>query len=103
MSFQRSLDWKNVRSGLHIRAEAWFKERKSVIQLEQCVKCKKSIKEKVQLVTCMHSFCKTCVDEHKLCYNRCPMCKKVIDFSKYDEYDGLDLKIPSFDDFTYHE
>ena len=73
------------------------------ITTKACNKCKVPQRFPVILNCCQSVFCLDCVVFESNLYNRCHSCKKVIDITKYDEYDGLNLKIPSFEDFDYKE
>lgn len=106
----------------HHTAEKWFQERlqhKKVSTIhstpvrlppglpiptlisKKCVKCLVSQTSPIMTVCCSSPFCLKCSIEQATITNRCAHCNKVINNSKYDEYDGLDLKIPSYDDFLY--
>ncbi len=50
---------------------------------------------------CAATFCFNCAIGQADIINRCFQCNSVINLSKYEEYDGLDLKIPSYDEFDY--
>jgi hypothetical protein len=83
--------------------EKWFEERLSSttnnVESKKCKKCNNVPCMSVSLKNCGHIFCSDCIVLHKELYNRCPDCKTVIDITKYEEYDGLAVKIPSYSEF----
>ena len=106
----------------YTNAEKWFQERlehKKVVKTpstpvrlppgipiptltsKKCVKCLEPSSSPVMMACCSSSFCFRCSIEQANITNRCTHCNKVINQSKYEEYDGLDLKVPSYDDFHY--
>ncbi len=66
-----------------------------------CLKCIKPQINPIIVTCCGSSFCLSCAVQQADVYNRCYKCKAVIDMSKYKEYEELDLKIPSYDEFDY--
>jgi hypothetical protein len=83
-------------------AEKWFKERREHIKKpSHCKKCKSQHINLVTIDCCKSKLCLECISFESALYNRCYSCKSVIDNDKYQEYDGLDLQIPTFDDFEY--
>ena len=87
-------------------AEQWFKERRSVIKspvTETCEKCFLSTDNPIKMVCCKSAFCSECYSERAALYNRCNTCNTVIDSTKYELYDGFELKIPTYDEFCYYE
>ncbi len=92
-------------------AEKWFRERcefksnlsvdsKPFIPLPKCTICKFSTSINISSC-CKIKICNDCFNHHSELYNRCSHCKKVINYELYELYDGLNLKIPSYDDFYY--
>jgi hypothetical protein len=67
----------------------------------RCLKCTTPQINPIIVTCCGSSFCLSCAVLQADVYNRCYKCKAVIDMSKYKEYDDLDLKIPSYDEFDY--
>lgn len=108
-------------------AEKWFQERReqraSMLQPQttmpssrlppglpiptsvpkKCKKCSVPQNNPVLMSCCQANFCFKCALHQADLFNRCFNCNKIINFSKYEEYDGLDLKIPSYDDFDYKD
>jgi hypothetical protein len=87
-------------------AEQWFKERRSVIKApvtETCEKCFLSTDNPIKMGCCKSTFCSECYSDRADLYNRCNTCNTVIDMTKYDLYDGFELKIPTYDEFCYYE
>ncbi len=87
-------------------AEQWFKERRSVIKApvtETCEKCFLSTDNPIKMGCCKSTFCNKCHSERAELYNRCNTCNTVIDMTKYELYDGFELKIPTYDEFCYYE
>lgn len=83
-------------------AEKWFKERREHIQnTSQCTKCESQHTNLVTIDCCKSKLCLECISFESALYNRCYSCKTVIDNDKYQEYDGLDLQIPTYDEFEY--
>jgi hypothetical protein len=70
-------------------------------QTPYCLKCTNPQVNPIIVSCCGSSFCLSCAVLQADVYNRCYKCKTVIDISKYEEYDDLDLKIPSYDEFDY--
>jgi hypothetical protein len=66
-----------------------------------CTQCLKPHNDTIVARCCSTTFCNTCYNFQSEMYNRCWMCKKVVDMSKYNEYEGLDLCIPTYEDFDY--
>jgi len=70
--------------------------------INYCKICSK-ISNNSFLSTCCKSFlCDGCLIGNDL-YNRCVLCKAIVDESLYKQYDCLDLIIPSYEDFYYIE
>ncbi len=87
-------------------AEQWFKERRSVIKTpvtDICEKCFLSTESPIKMGCCKSTFCNKCHLERAELYNRCNTCNAVIDMTKYELYDGFELKIPTYDEFYYYE
>jgi hypothetical protein len=88
----------------HYDAEKWFKERKSVVPpgLSNNISCKLCSK-KVNMIKldCCQTSCFECFSFNAYLYNRCGVCKKILDEDLYEQYDGLDITIPSYDDFIF--
>jgi hypothetical protein len=76
---------------------------KLVVPTKVCKKCNSTQIIPVTFGCCNNTFCLNCTTFEAELYNRCFSCKSIIDMSKYDEYDGLDLKIPSYDEFDYKD
>lgn len=77
---------------------------KSMTNIAFCKKCKNKILINNSLVYCCKSlFCFECFSLHNDTFNRCIGCKKIVNIAYYDLYDGLDLKIPSYEDFFYQD
>jgi hypothetical protein len=68
-----------------------------------CNKCKVPTSISVTVGCCSSHYCIKCITFETELYNKCYKCKSVLDASKYEEYDGCDLSIPSYDDFEYVE
>jgi hypothetical protein len=87
-------------------AEQWFKERRSIIKApitDVCEKCFISTDNPIKMLCCKSAFCSECYSERAELCNRCNTCNTVIDFTKYELYDGFELKIPTYDEFYYDE
>ena len=89
-------------------AEEWFKERRSLVTesplvKEVCEKCFLSTDNPIKMGCCKSAFCSDCYYERAALYNRCNTCNTVIDSTKYELYDGFELKIPTYDEFCYYE
>ena len=87
-------------------AEQWFKERRSIIKApntDVCEKCFISTTNPIKMACCKSAFCSECYSERAELCNRCNTCNTVIDFNKYELYDGFELKIPIYDEFYYEE
>jgi hypothetical protein len=67
-----------------------------------CFKCKNTQINLIMMGCCASCFCTSCMILQSEIYNRCFKCKKVIDMTKYKEYEDLDLNIPSYDEFDYN-
>lgn len=74
---------------------------KSESQIRFCKKCAKVVSSQVSLNCCKVPFCLECSTFYIDLFNRCVGCKTIIDKNIYDQYDGLDLKIPSYENFNY--
>ena len=68
-----------------------------------CVKCTVPTSTPVSMGCCGSIYCIKCITFEAELYNRCHKCKSILDMSKYEEYEGCDLHIPSYDDFNYSE
>ena len=68
-----------------------------------CKKCNSVITIPLNNGCCNNTFCVMCTIFEAELYNRCYSCKSVIDITKYDDYDGLNLTIPSYNDFIYED
>jgi hypothetical protein len=68
-----------------------------------CRKCNSVMTIPLNNGCCNNTFCLLCTTFESELYNRCYSCKSVIDITKYDEYDSLNLTIPSYNDFIYSE
>lgn len=100
-------------------AEKWFEERQKSIKPENkiniiapglikniinpCKKCNTNIQVPVITSCCKNTFCMKCYHFESELYNRCFGCKKVINHTKYNDYDNINLKIPTYDNFDYIE
>lgn len=113
-------------------AEKWFEERKNnqnksrslspsvqsppptkkhsnppgLIKTTQTKSCKVCTKiPDFPLITncCNILICNACFSIRSDLYNRCTSCNSIINEELYDLYDGLDLLIPSYEDFHYLE
>ena len=65
-----------------------------------CELCKSDPINKVKLPACLHTFCLGCILQDTLVYNRCPICKQIINMELFNMYEGLDVSIPSYDKFV---
>ncbi len=66
-----------------------------------CKKCTRIPTSTFPISCCNSILCSTCYLEYSSLYNRCVICKTVVEPARYDEFDGLDLCIPSYEDFEY--
>jgi hypothetical protein len=118
-NFEQTKDYK--------LAEKWFQERRDTIknqstpsstisstqpthrpppgfqekQVKLCKKCFIPQKNPFIARCCNNSFCGNCLTNQMEIYNRCFTCNTVINLDKFEEYEGLDLKIPSYEEFDY--
>lgn len=103
-------------------AEKWFQERREQRALaaslpepvrlppglpiptctsKKCTKCLVPLNSPITMRCCNTILCFKCAINQADLINRCFHCNKVIDQSRYEEYDGLNLVIPSYDEFNY--
>lgn len=68
-----------------------------------CKKCNCTHIIPVTLSCCGNTLCLSCATFEAELYNRCFSCKSILDMSKYEEYDGLSVIIPSYDNFDYKD
>jgi hypothetical protein len=68
-----------------------------------CKLCSKLPNNPLSVECCKSCFCFDCFSLYADLYNRCANCKKVIQIELQEQFEGLDLKIPSYDDFDYIE
>ncbi len=66
-----------------------------------CLKCNSLQSNPIIVACCGSCFCLSCTVLQAEVYNRCFKCNSIIDINKYKEYEDLDLKIPSYDEFDY--
>jgi hypothetical protein len=68
--------------------------------------CKVCTKIPTNLFTsecCSLFFCSDCFNTRAELFNRCPCCKKAVKEELIEQFEGLDLTIPSYDEFYYFE
>jgi hypothetical protein len=66
-----------------------------------CKKCTRIPTNALSTNCCMSFVCSSCFSSYSELFNRCVFCKVVLDQDRYDEFDGLDLYIPPYEDFEY--
>jgi len=71
--------------------------------IANCKKCHIRTQKPIIYDCCKNTLCAECSQFQNELYNRCYACKGVVDWGKYELYDGLDLKIPPYDRFYYEE
>jgi hypothetical protein len=71
------------------------------VQKSTCVMCNTSQTNYIISSCCSSFLCFNCNIIQSDVYNRCCKCNAIIDMKKYREYEDLDLKIPSYDEFDY--
>ncbi len=103
------------------KAELWFQQRQlnyntqynnnnhklpPGLNLTHCTLCNKTVNNRTYTDCCKSHFCYMCshtFNNHKDLLNRCLICNNVLQVELQYLYEGLDLIIPSYDDFYYIE
>lgn len=75
---------------------------KSVIEPPKfCKKCTRVPTSTFPIICCNSIVCFECFSDYADLFNRCIICKTIVEPDRYDEFDGLVLRIPSYEDFEY--
>lgn len=76
---------------------------KTAVKPKYCKVCSKIPNSLYTSECCTSFFCDGCFSSLAELYNRCPCCKKTVNAELVQQFEGLDLKIPSYDEFEYIE
>jgi hypothetical protein len=76
---------------------------KTTIKPKYCKVCNKIPSSLFTSECCNSFFCSDCFNTRAELFNRCPCCKKAVKEELIEQFEGLDLSIPSYDEFYYFE